>query len=155
MAVSTFNLRVGDSVTVPIALPPDHAGGLVFLRKRINFAKWRDWSRDVETDSPKAADILQLFNIPKGTKVLTVGTHIEVADSAVTDFDIGDATALDTWIDGGTGAVADVFDDSTDQEAAGVFYATADVIDLELKTGNPTTLVLTVTAACYSYRADG
>jgi len=149
MAVSTFDLRMGGTEV----LPPPYAGGMTCLRKRLDFTKWRDWARDVETDSPKASDIIKLFNIPAGTFVWRVGVHVEVAGT-MTDFDIGDATAKDTYIDGATTATVH-FDDSTDQEGDGVFHDDADVIDLEINAGDPTTDVITVTVYCLGYQADG
>lgn len=142
---TVWNLRKG--VVAPTVL------GRNPQKIRLDFTKWRDWARDAGTAAPAAGDTVQFLDMPAGARVRLLGYEIEVADAAVTDFNIGDNAAANTWVEAGS-AAALAFADSLGLLATGKLFTAADILDLLLVVGDPTTLVMTITVDAIGYHAD-
>jgi hypothetical protein len=121
------------------AYPADLAG-LYAVQATLDFTEINSGSGTVQND------IVQLIQIPANTLVLGVSFSVTTASSNMTDFDIGDGTTTDGYIDGASMATVNdgcswvtTFNEAApnttlDGMSLGKFYTAADTIDLKQNT---------------------
>ncbi len=134
--MSTYSVMTGSGVN---AYPADLAG-LYAVQATLDFTEINSGSGTVQND------IVQLIQIPANTLVLGVSFSVTTASSNMTDFDIGDGTTTDGYIDGASMATVNdgcswvtTFNEAApnttlDGMSLGKFYTAADTIDLKQNT---------------------
>jgi len=109
-------------------------GGLMVVgQETIDFSH-----KDFNTSA--ASDVIQVMNIPAGTVVLKVYTHVVTAEGGTLTFDVGDGTDPNGWddaVDGnstGMNATTEGTDALADSLGAGAgkYYSADDTIDITL-----------------------
>ena len=116
-------------------LPMSGQGRVCLLRKKF----------DCAVDTLTAAEVIEVFDIPKDTFVLAVGVRCETAEGATATIDIGDETNADGFIDGAdmnsastnassnnvtAGGTNAAFGVSVETTGGGKYYTDADTIDI-------------------------
>ncbi len=89
-----------------------------------------------------SADVLELFNVPANTLVMSVAYVVQTAEGGTLTFDLGDGSDVDGFVDGANGnsvggganslALAEADPNTVVGYSGGKYYAAADTIDMVL-----------------------
>lgn len=114
--------------------------GVFSVKAEVDFTTINSGSGTVQND------IVQLIQVPANTLVLGVSFRVATVSSNLADFDIGDGSVTDGYIDGASMATINdgcswvtTFNEATPNTTAdgmslGKFYTVADTIDLKQNT---------------------
>lgn len=133
--MSTYSVA-GSAVQAYPAFP----AGVFSVKAAVNFKTINSGSGTVQND------IVQLIQVPANTLVLGVSFRVETVSSNLADFDIGDGSVTDGYIDGASMATINdgcswvttlnsgTPNTTMDGMSLGKFYTVADTIDLKQNT---------------------
>lgn len=134
--MSTYSVITGSGVNAYL----NNQDGVYAVTATLDFTKINNGSGTVQND------IVQLIQVPANTLVLGVSFRVATVSSNMADFDIGDGSVTDGYIDGASMATVNdgcswvtTFNEATPNTTAegmslGKFYTTADTIDLKQNT---------------------
>lgn len=134
--MSTYSVITGSGVNAYL----NNQDGVYAVTATLDFTKINSGSGTVQND------IVQLIQVPANTLVLGVSFRVATVSSNMADFDIGDGSVTDGYIDGASMATVNdgcswvtTFNEATPNTTAegmslGKFYTTADTIDLKQNT---------------------